>query len=77
MQRLLKCILILTEKGKNSVLILLLPSDSKETIEICKASKLYDGSGKKVPTVSEKDERLWRADPTDGLRPHKSIRSEF
>ena len=54
-----------------------LPSDSKETIEICKASKLYDGSGKKVPTVSEQDERLWRADPIDGLRPHKSIRSEF
>lgn len=54
-----------------------LPSDSKETIDVCKASDLYSGTGKKEPTVSEQGERLWRADPKDGLRPHKSIRSEF
>ena len=36
-----------------------------------------DGDGHKVPVNSEKLERLWRADPTDGLRPLKSIREKI
>ena len=36
-----------------------------------------DGSGKKVPTVSESIERDWRADPSDGLRPMKAIRASL
>tara|TARA_Y200000002_G_scaffold357629_1_gene340312 strand:+ start:1828 stop:2709 length:882 start_codon:yes stop_codon:yes gene_type:complete len=34
-----------------------------------------DGDGNKKPVESEKPDRLWRADPTDGLRPLKSIRN--
>ena len=34
-----------------------------------------DGSGIKEPIDSEKKERMWRADPSDGLRPIKSIRA--
>ena len=51
-----------------------LPSDSKTAIEICKSSIRFEGSGVKEPTKSEIKERPWRADPEDGLRPHKSIR---
>ena len=34
-----------------------------------------DGDGNKKPVESEKPDRLWRADPSDGLRPLKSIRN--
>lgn len=51
-----------------------LPEDSKNAISICKSSELYNGSGVKKPTQSEEKERVWRADPSDGLRPHKIIR---
>jgi sialic acid synthase SpsE len=34
-----------------------------------------DGNGIKAPTPSELPDRDWRADPTDGLRPLKSIRA--
>lgn len=33
-----------------------------------------DGDGRKVPQPSELDERLWRTDPADGLRPLASVR---
>lgn len=36
-----------------------------------------DGDGFKKPTASEKSDRLWRADPSDGLRPLKSIRKDL
>ena len=39
--------------------------------------KTYDGSGKKVPTVSEQDERLWRVDPIDGLCLIKQLEVNF
>ena len=35
-----------------------------------------DGNGIKGPIDSEKKERMWRADPSDGLRPIKSIRAD-
>ncbi|MCP5432790.1 MAG: N-acetylneuraminate synthase family protein [Alphaproteobacteria bacterium] len=34
-----------------------------------------DGSGEKSPSASEMPERVWRADPSDGLRPFRSIRA--
>jgi len=34
-----------------------------------------DGSGEKAPTAVETVERNWRADPSDGLRPQKTIRN--
>ena len=36
-----------------------------------------DGDGIKKPVKSEKLDRSWRADPTDGLRPLKSIRNKL
>ncbi len=36
-----------------------------------------DGSGKKLPSALEQDERLWRADPHDGLRPLRATRPGF
>jgi len=35
-----------------------------------------DGNGVKEPIESEMKERMWRADPSDGLRPLKSIRTK-
>ena len=36
-----------------------------------------DGNGVKEPVPSELPDRLWRADPLDGLRPLKEIRASF
>jgi sialic acid synthase SpsE len=36
-----------------------------------------DGSGVKEPMQAELPDRLWRSDPSDGLRPLKSIRSTW
>ena len=36
-----------------------------------------DGSGVKEPVPSEAADRLWRTDPTDGLRPFKEVRDGF
>lgn len=36
-----------------------------------------DGSGFKEPVPSELPDRLWRADPSDGLRPLKEIREQW
>lgn len=36
-----------------------------------------DGNGIKEPVSSELPDRLWRADPTDGLRPMKEIREQW
>lgn len=36
-----------------------------------------DGSGEKLPSALEADERLWRADPHDGLRPLRALRPGF
>ncbi|QDF30238.1 N-acetylneuraminate synthase family protein [Halarcobacter anaerophilus] len=54
-----------------------LPNQMKETIEGIKNGLLADGTGGKVPAPSEKADRLWRADPSDGLRPFKEVREEF
>ena len=36
-----------------------------------------DGSGVKEPAASELPDRLWRADPADGLRPLMQVRRDF
>jgi N-acetylneuraminate synthase len=36
-----------------------------------------DGNGVKEPVASELPDRVWRADPTDGLRPLKEIREQW
>ncbi|MCH7868274.1 MAG: N-acetylneuraminate synthase family protein [Myxococcales bacterium] len=36
-----------------------------------------DGDGRKIPAAREREERNWRADPTDGLRPVRSFRESF
>ena len=49
----------------------------EETIKSIKNGFLADGTGEKIPAPSEIDDRLWRADPSDGLRPFKEIREKF
>jgi sialic acid synthase SpsE len=38
---------------------------------------IADGNGVKEPVPSELPDRLWRADPSDGLRPLKELREEW
>ena len=54
-----------------------LPNQMKDTIDSIKNGLLADGTGEKVPAPSEIDDRLWRADPSDGLRPFKELRETF
>lgn len=54
-----------------------LPKDSKEIIESIQKNIKIDGLGYKKPSIVEKQERFWRADPQDGLRPLKIIRNKL
>lgn len=54
-----------------------LPNKISEVIKHIKNSEIADGNGRKEPVLSEIPDRLWRTDPSDGLRPHKSIRNKF
>jgi len=54
-----------------------LPDDIKTVIRNIKDGLVADGSGEKIPMQSEVEERMWRADPSDGLRPVKAIRRTF
>jgi len=54
-----------------------LPNQIAGVISDANKGLLSDGKGIKEPIPSEMSDRLWRADPTDGLRPLKSIRSTF
>ena len=40
-----------------------------------KSFEVIDGNGIKEALLVEENERFWRADPSDGLRPLKSIRN--
>jgi len=51
-----------------------LPEKIKRVIEYIKDGFLADGSSQKTLTDKEKEERNWRADPKDGLRPLKAYR---
>ena len=54
-----------------------LPHDIKEVIKHIRDAEQTDGDGIKEPAPSELSDREWRTDPSDGLRPFKSIRKTF
>lgn len=54
-----------------------LPGEIAPVIARIKESFLADGTGFKEPQPSERDDRNWRADPSDGMRPLKSIRAAW
>ena len=54
-----------------------LPKQIGSVIKDVRLAEESDGDGVKRPTSSEMSDRLWRTDPSDGLRPFKSIRKSF
>ena len=54
-----------------------LPEQIAPVIEAIRAGSAADGTGEKVPVDAEIADRPWRADPADGLRPMRSIRSTW
>lgn len=54
-----------------------LPEQIRQVIQDTKTLKLADGDGIKHIAKSEKADRSWRADPSDGLRPLRSVRVNF
>lgn len=54
-----------------------LPNQISEVIKQVRRAEEADGDGVKEPVPSEISDRLWRTDPSDGLRPLKTIRKHF
>ena len=54
-----------------------LPEQIAQVIKDMQKGYVADGTGVKEPVPSELPDREWRADPSDGLRPLKSIRSSW
>ena len=54
-----------------------LPQEMGSVIAAIKDGLWADGQGKKIPSGQEDEEKNWRADPSDGLRPLKSYRAVF
>lgn len=54
-----------------------LPSQIKPVIDTIKTGFIADGTGDKRPAPREENDRDWRADPEDGLRPMQHIRKEW
>ena len=54
-----------------------LPEQMASVIATLKEGEGADGTGEKTPLPSELPDRDWRADPSDGLRPLKSIRKTW
>lgn len=54
-----------------------LPDQIGSVIRNVEKGLIADGNGIKEPMPSELPDRLWRTDPSDGLRPMKEIRSNF
>lgn len=54
-----------------------LPDQISEVISVVNAGLLADGDSVKSPMPAELDDRDWRADPLDGLRPLKKIRNSW
>jgi sialic acid synthase SpsE len=54
-----------------------LPEQIKPVIAECRDAVIIDGNPDKILAPSEAPDRVWRADPSDGLRPLKSIRHTF
>lgn len=51
-----------------------LPEDAADLIHTARLGRSADGSGVKSPLPLEQAEREWRTDPSDGLRPLRSVR---
>ena len=54
-----------------------LPDEIAPVIARVRESLVADGTGFKEPQPSESDDRAWRADPADGMRPRRSIRAAW
>jgi len=54
-----------------------LPDRASKLIKMINDGFAADGNGEKEPQEVELDERNWRADPSDGLRPIKKTRIEW
>jgi sialic acid synthase SpsE len=54
-----------------------LPDQISEVILDVNKAFAADGNGVKEPVPSELSDRVWRADPSDGLRPLKEIRATW
>ncbi|WP_341582257.1 N-acetylneuraminate synthase family protein [Marinobacter metalliresistant] len=54
-----------------------LPEQIAPVIASCRHGSLIDGSPEKTFVSAESDDRDWRADPSDGLRPLKAKRINF
>ena len=54
-----------------------LPETIGRVIEQVRHGQKSDGDGVKEPVPPEIHDRLWRADPLDGLRPFRSVRKTF
>ena len=54
-----------------------LPSEISDVIKNVNLGMISDGNGIIKPSKSEKNEKNWRADPSDGLRPLKFIRKKI
>jgi sialic acid synthase SpsE len=54
-----------------------LPDQIDAVIKSVAKGFVADGDGVKAPVPSELTDRAWRADPSDGLRPMKTIRASF
>lgn len=54
-----------------------LPDDMQETIRQVRTGFVAAGNGHKAPADVEDEERSWRADPSDGLRPLRGLRHQW
>lgn len=54
-----------------------LPNQINEVIRNVNIGLLADGDGRKEPAPSELPDRMWRADPSDGLRPLRAMREQL
>jgi len=54
-----------------------LPEQISEVIAVVNTGFEADGDGVKGPVESERADRMWRADPFDGLRPLRELRNEW
>ncbi len=54
-----------------------LPDDMGAVINTVRIGESADGDSVKMPVISEKQDRAWRAAPEDGLRPQIAIRKKI
>lgn len=54
-----------------------LPEEIASVIATRRQMQAADGDGVKAPTPAEIDDRPWRADPSDGMRPTLEVRTQW